>query len=303
MAKGRHWSGVHEAGTVIGMKFLLWIYNLLGVRGFRVILHPVMFYYFCIRKDARYSSREYLRKISPYLDRQSFNGLSSFKHFMMFGEVLLDKLLAWMGEYGKDNVVFETPGVIETTTGGIIIVSHLGNSEICGALMEYLPDLKVTALVHDKHAEKFNSIVEKVENNKNLSFMQVTEITPVTAMLLSEKVEDGEYIVIAGDRTPLVGPKRVSVVDFFGAPAEFPQGAFILASLLKCPVFLMFCLKSDKRYHVFIENFSSAIKLPRKDKVVAIDSIVQDYAARLQFYCLKAPLQWFNFFNFWKVND
>jgi len=301
VAKSAHWSGVDEAGTVFGMKVMLWVYRALGMRGFRILLYPVMLYFFCVRKEARKASREYLLKISPHLNMPISNTLSPFKHFLMFGEILLDKFLAWMGQFGKDDVIFESPGVIPVNQkGGIIIVSHLGNSEICGALMEHLPDLKITALVHNQHAEKFNSVINKVNQENKVHIMPVTEMTPATAMLLSDRVEAGEFIIIAGDRTPVTGPRRVSTVDFFGSDAELPQGAFILASLLKCPVFLMFCLKRDSRYHVYIEKFADQIKLPRRNKDQVLDTTVQHYAERLQYYCLKSPLQWFNFFPFWK---
>jgi hypothetical protein len=34
-----------------------------------------------------------------------------------------------------------------------------------------------------------------------------------------------------------------------------------------------------------------------------LNNVVQEYAARLEHYCLKAPLQWFNFFPFWGNNQ
>ena len=78
-----------------------------------------------------------------------------------------------------------------------------------------------------------------------------------------------------------------------------PQGAFILAGLLKCPVYLMFCLKLDEKYHIYIELFSEKIAFHRKQRNQMINEAVQQYAARLEHYCMKAPLQWFNFFPFW----
>ena len=157
----KHWSGINEAGTVMGMKALLLVHRFLGQRGFRIFLYPVMFYYYVVRKEARLASNIYLQKIKSFLPIESQVELSSFRHFIMFGEVLLDKFLAWMGQFGKEDVVFETPEVfVGNGRGGIIIVSHLGNAEICGALMEHLPELRITALVHTEHAEKFNSIIK-----------------------------------------------------------------------------------------------------------------------------------------------
>lgn len=305
--KASHWSRTAEAGTVLGMKFMLLVYRILGRQGFKVILWPVMAYYYLIQKDARKASQEYLGRLASDEPENKDNNLSSFRHFMMFGETLLDKFLVWMGHITAKDVVFETPGVIHRidrdARGGVIIVSHLGNTEVCSALAHQLPDIRLTILVYTKNAEKFNTLMRKVNGSARIEMLQVTEMSPATAMIMAERVDAGEYVVIAGDRTPVTGQDRVSKVDFLGRKAPLPQGAFILAGLLKCPVYLMFCIKQSDRYHIYCELFSERLKFSRKSRLEDIDSAVQRYAQRLEHYCRKAPLQWFNFFPFWCASN
>jgi predicted LPLAT superfamily acyltransferase len=98
----------------------------------------------------------------------------------------------------------------------------------------------------------------------------------------------------------VTGQGRVSAVEFLGDIAPFPQGPFILAGLLKCPVYLMFCLKQQAQYHLYVERFNKDLKFhERKARQQNLQTAVQEYAARLEYYCTKAPLQWFNFFPFW----
>lgn len=302
-----HWSRTGEAGTILGMRILLLVYRILGRLGFRVILFPVMTYYYVMQKKARQASQEYLSHLRPFLPAEQSVSLSSFQHFMMFGEILLDKFLVWMGHIRRDDVIFETPATFEkidnNRQGGVIVVSHLGNTEVCSALAHQLPDLRLTVLVYTQHAEKFNSLMKKVNNSARIEMLQVTDMSPATAMILSERVDAGEYVVIAGDRTPVTGQDRVSRVSFLGKQAQLPQGAFILASLLKCPVYLMFCVKQQAKYHVYVELFSERLKFARKERQREIDAAVQRYAHRLEDYCKKAPLQWFNFFPFWGEPD
>ena len=298
-----HWSRAGEAGTLLGMQILLLVYRIFGRWGFRVFLFPVMSYFYLTRKEAREASTQYLQKLQPFLASEQQTSLTSFQHFLMFGEILLDKLLVWMGRISREDVVFETPQAFEKmdhdSKGGIIIVSHLGNTEVCSALAHQLPDIHLTLLVYTRHAEKFNSLMKKVNSSARIEMLQVTDISPATAMILSERVEAGEYIVIAGDRTPVTGPGRVSTVSFLGGDAPMPQGAFILAGLLKCPVYLMFCIKQQAQYHIYLELFSEQLKFSRKERHRAISNAVQNYASRLEHYCIKVPLQWFNFFPFW----
>ncbi|MBU1664233.1 MAG: glycosyltransferase family 2 protein, partial [Gammaproteobacteria bacterium] len=92
-----------------------------------------------------------------------------------------------------------------------------------------------------------------------------------------------------------------STADFLGAPAPFAQGPYILASLLKCPVYLFFCLRQNERFHIHFEQFAERIELPRKTRAAALQALAQRYSKRLAHYCRQAPLQWFNFYDFWKT--
>jgi predicted LPLAT superfamily acyltransferase len=88
-------------------------------------------------------------------------------------------------------------------------------------------------------------------------------------------------------------------VPFLGRPAPFPEGPFILASLLACPVYLVFCVAEGKRYRVFVEPFADPLILPRHHRREALERVIAQYVQRLEAYCLLAPTQWFNFFDFW----
>ncbi|MBV1788288.1 lipid A biosynthesis acyltransferase [Marinobacterium sp. D7] len=303
----KHWAGIGEAGTLLGMKTLLLAYRLFGRAGFRVFLFPVMSYFYLTRRASRQASRGYLARVQRLLPAEQRGALTPFRHFWCFGEILLDKLLVWMGHIRHQDVVFATPEVFDevdkSRSGGIIIVSHLGNTEVCSALAHQLPGIGITMLVYTRHAEKFNRLMKQANPDASINLMQVTDMSPATAMLLSERVQAGEYVVIAGDRTPVSGRARTSTVEFMGDRAEFPQGAFILASLLRCPVYLMFCLKESGQYHLYLEKFSEHLSLPRKERAEGLQQAVQRYADRLTAYCCRAPLQWFNFFPFWQADQ
>lgn len=304
MAKSHpHWSRISETGTVVGIKILLAVYKVFGRWGFRVFLYPVIAYYYLGQATARQASHEYLHRLRPFVTLNQYRSLSSFKHFLMFGEILLDKFLVWMDEIQLEDVVFETPQSFEridnSEKGGVIVVSHLGNMEVCSALVQQFPDLKLTILGFTQHAVKFNALMNKTSDRASIELLQVTDITPEVAMRLSERIDEGGYIIIAGDRTPVTGDGRVSEVSFLGKIASLPQGAFILAGLLKCPIYFMFCLKQQEQYHIYLELFSERLAFSRKDRHFQVTEAVQSYAYRLEYYCIKTPLQWFNFYSFW----
>jgi predicted LPLAT superfamily acyltransferase len=306
MKPSPHWARIEERGIIWGMRFLLRVYLLFGRRVLQVFLYPVVSYYWLSNRLARQASQAYLNKIAAFAP---LNGslLWSFKHFISFANALIDKLAAWSGalspadvqHYGREALIAET----RKGRGVLVLGSHLGNLEVCRILADFDKTLRINVLVHTKHAEKFNRLLNKTSDNGCLNLIQVTEITAATSILLNDKIDAGELVIIAADRTPVNNSQRISHAMFLGAKAPFPQGAFILAALLKCPVYTVFCLKQQGKYAIYFEHFSDVLNFPRKNREQSLQQVIQLYADRLQTYCLKEPLQWFNFFDFWQLSD
>lgn len=308
-----HWSRTQERGTVLGIKLLLAIYTLLGRGVFNLILRGVMRYYHLTGKRARNASEQYLFQLKAYAEQQNIElpaELTSYNHLLSFGHTMLDKLAAWKGDFSVDNLTIhgqdQFENMVANKQGVLILGSHLGNIELCRALGRRHSNIKINALVFTEHAERFNSVMKAVNPQSDLNLIQVTSMGPDTAILLQQKLEQGEWIVIVGDRTSTSKESRSVWAEFLGKEAPFPQGPFMLASVLKAPVFLLFGLRDDSQkkphFNVYFEHFSDKIELPRKTRERSLKQVVQQYADRLQHYTLKAPLQWYNFFNFWTLS-
>lgn len=308
-----HWSRTQERGTVLGIKLLLAVYTLLGRGVFNLILRGVMRYYHLTGKRARNASEQYLFQLKAYAEQQNIElpaQLTSYNHLLSFGHTMLDKLAAWKGDFSVDNLSIhgqeQFESMVANQQGVLILGSHLGNIELCRALGRRHSNIKINALVFTEHAERFNSVMKAVNPQSDLNLIQVTSMGPDTAILLQQKLEQGEWIVIVGDRTSTSKESRSVWAEFLGKEAPFPQGPFMLASVLKAPVFLLFGLRDDSQskphFNVYFEHFSDKIELPRKTREQSLQQVVQKYADRLEHYTLKAPLQWYNFFNFWTLS-
>ena len=303
-----HWARIEERGVYAGLRMMLWTYRVLGRRGFALLLYPVIGYFFVFGMEARRASRAFLSRV--YADPRGRETLchspgwrQSFRHFFSFGEAVLDKLAAWAGEIGEEDFVYENRAIFDdlrnSGRGGLLIASHLGNMEVCRALGQLSLGLKLNVLVHTKHAPNFNRLLNRVGPESSVSLIQTTEVDPATAMMLYDRIAQGEFVVIVGDRTPVNQSSRYSWASFLGQPAPFPHGPFILAAILECPVQLIFCLKRADRYHIIFEHFSELIVIPRRKRAEILDHYTSRYAARLEHYCATDPYKWFNFFDFW----
>jgi predicted LPLAT superfamily acyltransferase len=307
MNNSTHWAQMEELGVIWGMKFLLRVYLLFGRTILQVFLYPVVIYYWLTHRPARHASQAYLNRLAIFAPTLQLNGslLWSFRHFISFANAIIDKLAAWSGTlshadvqyYGRDELIAE----IRKGQGVVLLGSHLGNLEVCRVIADFDKTIRINVLVHTKHAEKFNQLLNQTSDKTRLNLIQVTEISAATAVLLSDKIEAGELVIITADRTPVTSQHRVTQVTFLGAEATFPQGPFILAALLKCPLYTVFCLKQQGKYGIYFDHFSDKLMFPKKTQEQDMKHVIQRYAEHLQAYCLKEPLQWFNFFDFWRV--
>lgn len=300
----RHWASINEVGFVAGMRLMFWIYRAFGRWPFRFLLYPLLLWYVLTKPLARRASLDYLQRVARYTDvKRGMGGVLG--HFASFAETILDKMMLWGGMFKMDAVSFhgaeQIDKLITEKRGALLICSHLGNLELCRVLSRQHRNMRLTILVHTKHARAFNQMLAALDPRSQLNLMQVTEMTPATAMLLAEKIEQGEFVVIAGDRIPVAPNPRVAVADFLGAPAAFPVGPYVLASVLQCPTYLLFSIQQGAQREMHFELLRESIHLPRKGREAALQPVVEDYAMRLQHYCLRAPLQWFNFYDFWHL--
>ncbi len=305
-----HWARVEERGSTRGVRTLFLINKWFGRPGFAAILYPVMTYFYLTGHGARRASADYLRRIfetspEPGFFRSRPGRWQSFRHFMTFGHALMDKAQGWTGRLQSEQVEVVNPEVLAEATapgrGAIFLSAHHGNLDMCRSLGNKAFDNKINVLMLTELGSGYNAVLREANPEFEKRVIQVSSIGPDTAIMLQEKIDRGEYLFILADRTSATVPGRSRQLDFLGSPAAFGEGSFILASLLKCPVYLMYCLQVGKGYQMHVERFREQVILPRRQRSEGLQAVMADYVARLEHYCYLAPLQWFNFYDFWRT--
>lgn len=300
----RHWASIAESTCVGGMRLLFWICRIAGRWPFRLVLYPVVAWYVLSRRAARCASLDYLTRMRAYASVPT-GWLGVLRHFASFAESMLDKMLLWGGLFDTSNARFvglaPMQQLLAEKRGALLICAHLGNADLCRVLARAVPGLKLTVLVHTRHARAFNDMLAALDPRSQLNLLQVTDMTPATAMLLADRVAQGEFVVIAGDRVPVSCAPRVAMAPFLGGVAAFPVGPYVLASVLQCPLYMMFSMRAGGVPEVHFELLRESVRLPRKGREAMLEQLATDYAARLQHHCMRAPLEWFNFYDFWDL--
>jgi predicted LPLAT superfamily acyltransferase len=300
------WAGTRERGAYFMMRLTLLGIRLFGRWVMLPIVHLVALYFFLFGRAGRDASLDYLRRVQVAVPEAGLKSTwrHSYRHFRAFGTAILDKIDTWSGRMKFQDVTFEQREDMTHASrqprGVVVFGSHLGNLEVLRALGTLDSRVKLNVLVHTKHADYFNRILQ-LAGATNVELVQVTSLDPTTAFALREKVDRGEWVVITGDRVPVHGGRTVEVT-FLGDTAPLPIGPYIIAGLLQCPVHLLFCLRKDGRNYVYFEHFADRIEWTKATRDAVVEDHARRYAARLEHYLRLAPLQWFNFYPFWSAH-
>ena len=304
----RHWSWLAERGAYLGLLFLATAYRMLGRRGCMTVMLPIVLYFYLRGGEQRLASRTFLaRAYSAQGNGRKTGFWDGYRHFLSFAIGALDAFIAWTGGLPKDTLVMgdgrDLAEAERSATGALFLVSHLGSVEVARALLDDATRQRLTLLVHTRHAENYNRLIRKFRPEAAFDVMQVSELGPEAAIALRARIDAGRWVVIAGDRTPVSGLAHTSPAPFLGRAAPFSHGPYVLAALLDCPVYTLFCLREDRRYRLDVRKFSNGIQLPRSARRAALGENAVRYARILEGYAINNPMQWYNFYDFWAGGD
>jgi predicted LPLAT superfamily acyltransferase len=290
------WRKIPEAGTVVGIRLLVLSVRLLGRRITSGILFVVAFYYALIRGVARRASRDYLRRIG-----QPTGFWMVVRHIHVFAQVSLDRAFFVTGKVKPFELAYDGHDeLVQLARGGkgvILLGAHLGSFEVmrCQAREFAIP---INIVANFGNAERINGVLQSLAPDMKTNLISIAS-DPIQAMLeVRAAIERGEIVAMLADRTDDRG--RVVTTQFLGADAQFPAGPWLMAHALRCPVyFVAGVYSSPRRYELHLRCLAAEVRLERNDRAAALSRYAQSYASMLETFAREAPLNWFNFFDFW----
>ncbi len=188
------------------MKLTAALVRLLGRRVLSPLIHGIVAYFFLFGRRARRSAWQYQQRLHLWSAGRTAapSQRRVFAQFMAFADALLDKLDVWNGKLRLEDIDIQDPAGLRQqlrgARGQMLVGAHLGNLEVCRALAEIGEQVTMNVLVHTRHAERFNRLLGEA-GASNLRLIQVSELDPAVMLQLSERLERGEWLAIAGDRS------------------------------------------------------------------------------------------------------
>lgn len=293
------WLEQRERGAVWAIRMVVLVANLFGRSLTRALVSLIALFYTIFDGTSRAASRAWLTRVHDR--RPTFREI--YRHIRTFSQVTLDRLFLASGKTGyftfKRNGNEHLFAQAATRQGAILLGAHVGSFEAMRASGQE-EKLSINIVGHFENAQMINSVLKALDPEMAERVIHIGDDPMGLALKLREQVEEGSFLALLADRVGL-NDKWIEV-EFMGKPAPFPTGPFLLASLLKCPVYLVFGLYvPPNHYELFCEPFSESIVLPRGKRDDALRDVVSRYARRLEDFSRRAPNNWFNFYDFWKA--
>lgn len=304
MNRAEHWARQHERGHRLFLRLTVWMVRYLPVPLMRLCTAVVCAYFYATSPAQRRYIADYQRRLKRCCPQAKLpETFAVYRQFAAFGEAVADRFAVWQHKITyADLVVDDRDGLYvdirnRSARGQIFICSHLGNAEICRALVAHHSGFKMNVLVHSQHAQAFNQALKNA-GASDINLIQVSQLDAAAMLDLAQRLDAGEWLAVAADRIPVRGEKTVAV-DFLGGQAQLPQGAWLLAHLLKARTNTLFVLKKQGRYHLILRRFADVPDWKRQERSVRLAQYAQRYADQLAQHAADVPLQWFNFYDFW----
>ena len=302
------WSRAAERGSLWGLRFTVACYRWFGKPLSVLLVHGIVTYFFLTGRAQREASRAYLERMAARPDGLRALGRApsrwaSFLHFREFALSIFDRLALWFGRDGE--LAFEVHGreefdrLLRPDRGAIVLGAHLGSFDALRALADR--DRRVVnVLMYTRHAPRINSIFRQLSPDVDLRVIQVERDSMGTVLQIRRCIERGELVAILGDRVEPADRGRTCEVELLGGRVELPAAPYLMAHLLGCPLFFMVALRDGAaRYQVFAEVLAERVTLDRASREKQLGEWAQAFADRLEHHCLRAPYQWFNFYDYW----
>jgi predicted LPLAT superfamily acyltransferase len=288
------WQG-KSRGNKTGFRIFVWVLKNAGLSPAYLLLRAVAFYFFIFSGKAFRYQYFFFRKRLGYTSFRSFRSI--YKNYFWFGQTIIDKIAVTSGISRPFRFEFEGEDylrqMVSQGQGGLLLSAHIGNWEMAGHLLRRLgTDMHI--VMYDGEQQQIKEYLESVTEKHSAHIILIKEdLSHIYA--IQEALGKNAFVCMHADRF-LEGNKTISEV-FLNKPALFPAGPFLLGRTFNVPVSIVFAMKDGLfNYHFY----ASPPKTYAGSRDITIQTMVREYSETMEQMIRKYPLQWYNYYDFWK---
>ena len=297
----QNWYQQSEQGAgSFRLNLLFWVYKIFGIRFVKFWVWLVASIIGIGAKSAKNFSRQYRQILNEYQIAHNIkpSKFSATTHIRTFADSLVDKMVAMCDK--KSRIKFTTQNnadwhefqkLVNDGRGAFLICSHVGNIEALAAF----PDskgVKIHAFQQICQTSIFHKFISTHSVRKNTIIHPVEDMSVGTATEMFDFLNNGDLVMMAGDRISVGTPGKTMSVKILGHECKLPMGVFKFAKSMSHPVFAVALLNTGhEKYTLMVK------KLDDKNA----NNMATEFAEFLEKATLSAPTQWFNFYNFFST--
>jgi predicted LPLAT superfamily acyltransferase len=290
------WMQRKERGSMFWLRVMTAISMRVGRGPSRIVVYGIALYFMLAASAARQASRSYLARA---LGRPA-TWLDLYRHVLTFASTVHDRVFLLNDAQGVFDVKCfglpqNDPGM-QAGQGAFLFGAHLGSFEVLRAAARRDERGEVSVAMYPENARQINEALAAINPSAVSNIIALGKIDSI--LTIHQRLKDGGMVGILADRA--AGQDQYMSLPFMGAPASFPIGPFRLAAMLGQPVYFMaglYC--GGNRYEVHFELLADFADKAGKSRDTLIQELMTRYVTTLERYCKLAPLNWFNFYDFW----
>jgi len=300
---GGTWQGQHR-GRTGGWAFLLMLVRLLGRRAGHLLMWPMAVFYMLMARAPRQGVGAYLDRRMPGLSGPT-RALRTLQVFHAFACSLVDRFHLLLR--GPAAFRFEREGTddlqsLPADQGAIFLTAHLGNADLAGAaastgrLSQDTPR-DVAIAQYASPDDPYLALLARFAGKPGVPrVVALNAADSMASLSLARLLRDGSIVALKADRA---AGGRTARVSLLGGDVEIATGPFLLAALSGAPLFVLGCFSEGDGYRLVAEPAWRLRFTSRKTRDDDLERWAADYAAVLERWSARWPLQWFNFHDPW----
>lgn len=283
-------------------KFLSHCSRFFGPGFFLLIAKFIAGGYFVLFPGRTAVSARFYRALYPDRGRL-YHYWCAWRQFSNFTSVFLDRHLLQSG----DEIRFTFEGrqhllkTMEASSGGILVMTHLGNWEVGARLLrQSIPDLRLMLYVGQRAKDQIEQLQKRDLAADGIRVLAVDQ-EGGSAFDLVEGItflRSGGFVSMAGDMIWRPDQRAVKAC-FLGHWVHLPEAPHMMALAAGVPLFVFFASsKGRQAYHFSVSPPIHVKAENRADRAAAVRRSVQSYADLIEGHLRGSPFEWYHFQTF-----
>ena len=291
----KHWTDKGERGSAWLIHVVVWLARSTGRTACRLLLYPIVMYFLLTDRTARTSSADFLQTVRG----RKAGWRNVFAHIYSFAATLLDRVFMAAGDFGKFDVTIDglelVDRALQAGKGCVLLGSHLGSFDLLLLAGRAMGQRQINVLMRLDPRSR----VRRIAGIDDSAFNLIPLGRPDSYLQAHDALVRGDVVAILADRTD--GAANLPV-QFLDRKTTMPLAPHILAARSSAPVLMFFGLyDKDNRY--LIKFVDCGATVAPGSRGAELQPMIDNYAAVLEQFARRYPLNWFNFYPYWAVDE